>query len=186
MKKTIISIILVLVLTISLVFVLVACNNGGKTDTPTNTQTTNTGDNGSTNNNNGGTTNNGGGDNNGGNSGGQQGGGDTGNNNGGTTTTYTTTLSTAQQIATAVGTTFKVTATNLSGQTPTTVASDGTYFYVYNLYEKFSKKYSENNYQYYAQQANNKYIFMYSTNYKNNADISVLSSGNLELLFLYA
>ena len=182
MKKTIISIILVLVLTISLVFILAACNNGGKTDTPTNTQTTNTGDNGSTNNNNGGTTNNGGGDNNGGDSGGQQ----SGNNNSGTPSTSTITLNTAQQIATAVGTTFKVTATNLSGQTPTTAASDGTYFYVDDPYARFLKKYSENNYQYYAQQANNKYIKMYSTFFADGAEVSVLSAGNLAVLFLYA
>ncbi|MBO4695562.1 MAG: hypothetical protein J5656_06605 [Clostridia bacterium] len=174
MKKNILSILLVLVLVMSLVFVLVACNNSNDTKNNTQTPTTN-GDSG----------------NNGGNSGGQQGGGDSGGQQGGGqqgggTGTSSVTFNTAQQIATAIGTTFKIVATNLSGNAPTTCVSDGTYFYVDNSYAKFSKKYGDNNFQYYAQTANNKYIKMYSTFYDNDPLISVLSTGNLEVLFMYA
>ena len=145
MKKNILSILLVLVLVMSLVFVLVACNNSNDTKNNTQTPTTN-GDSG----------------NNGGNSGGQQGGGDSGGQQGGGqqgggTGTSSVTFNTAQQIATAIGTSFKIVATNLSGNAPTTCVSDGTYFYVDNSYAKFSKKYGDNNFQYYAQTANNKY-----------------------------
>lgn len=175
-KKLIFVLVLVLVIVLSLG--LMACGDKDVGDepneeTPSGDVTPSGGDNSSQQ---------GSGGNSGGNSGGQQG----GNNNGGTPSTFTITLNTTQQIVTAVGTTFKVTATNLNGQAPTTVASDGTYFYVDNQYPKFSKKYGENNYQYYAQQANNKYIKMYSTFYMGDAVTSILSSGNLELLFLYA
>ncbi len=180
MKKNIVSILLVLVLVMSLVFVLVACNNSNDSNNNTQAPATN-GDSG----NNGG--------NSGGNSGGQQGGGDSGsggNNQGGQqgggTGTSSVTFNTAQQIATAIGTTFKIVATNLSGNAPTTCVSDGTYFYVDNMPARFSKKYGDNNFQYYAQTANNKYIKMYSTYYDNDPLISVLSTGNLEVLFMYA
>ncbi len=179
MKKNILSILLVLVLVMSLVFVLVACNNSNDTKNNTQTPTTN-GDSG----NNGG---NSGGQQAGGDSGGQQGGGQQGGGQqGGGTGTSSVTFNTAQQIATAIGTSFKIVATNLSGNAPTTCVSDGTYFYVDNSYARFSKKYGDNNFQYYAQTANNKYIKMYSTFYDNDPLISVLSTGNLEVLFMYA
>ena len=170
MKKNIISVLLVLVLVMSLVFVLVACNNSNDSKNNTQAPTTN-GDSG----------------NNGGNSGGQQGGQQGGGDQGGGTGTSSVTFNTAQQIATAIGTTFKIVATNLSGNAPTTCVSDGTYYYVDNMPARFLKKYGDNNFQYYAQTANNKYIKMYST-YYDDADpqISVLSGGNLEVLFMYA
>ena len=183
MKKKL-FLIITLCLIVALCLCLVACDkdndDSNNTVTPSgdNTQTS-TGDSG-----NGGSSGSGSGSGSGSQGGGsgsgsQQGGGDQGN--------LSKTLPTSQNIITAIGPLFKVTATNLQGSAPTVVSSDGTYDYISNPSVTFRKKTGDNLYCPYGDLRNDKYHRMGTpTFYPEEALRTVLTSGNVGGMFYYA
>ena len=167
--------ILTIMLTIVLMFGLFACGNDNTNNNQSNNNQQNNGD-GDAGNNNGGQ-----GDNNGG-----QGNNDGGNSNNNQDTISTKKMASAQLIIAAIGDTFKVSATNPSGEALTTVASDNTYYLVITTFASFSKRIGTYYFPY-GDLRDGKYHKMGTPNYYQDDSLgTILARETVGDIFLFA
>ena len=113
---------------------------------------------------------------------------DTGNQgNQGASTVYTITLAARASILSTIGDTYKVVAAGLFDGYPTTVASDGTYFYASAPYESFNKKIGETYLYLYGYMWDGKYHKMGTPTYSQDGQPhTMLGRGAVGNMFQFA